>query len=570
MSTTINIENAKQIRAPMEVYCGMTANLPISLTITKGSGTYNVRYDSNLSEALQNDWTLLDLAYFDPPSIGVVLDGSQVMYEDDHVASATNGKYGLVIGRSNYTNITISASQTIPAVALVFPQGTGTIVYSYNGASVTTPIRSAVTIPVDATSATIRINATSKTVLSAATAGARFEWTNEDLISVRLDLRSNLDRVNPSYEVSSIEIRAYYPEDLSEIMQVFGEGVPIWYYAGYSDDYSETRNFYLAQPATQEDGIITISADDASSLLEEGHVNVQVLQTSRRNGLQRLYRWMIKQIEDCGIAVRYEEEPAIESGEDLWRSIVFLDASTREHIANIMAYSRMGGWYPRYVDAGIPTIEWSEPEAKWDIYEDDCGDVVRRVERSIKKITTESDYGIESDCVCNDDWETVQTGVKVKTGKRTTLNFSDQWWWAYSIPNVRRYIWKNLDTVQWISDTTGEVTVRGKECYWERVAKSVKAGDGRIGFTEKIDVLTVGGVDESSGGQIFPNWHWVFQRSTKGGSFKWKGNPKMQPRDVFRFHRLNGETIICTIEAIELTHEDGGTYADISYREGVV
>ena len=492
------------------------------------------------------------------------------MYEDDHVASATNGKYGLVIGRNNYTNITISASQTIPAVALIFPQGTGTIVYTYNGASVTTPIRSAVTIPVDATSATIRINATSKTVLSSATAGAKFEWTNDDLISVRLDLRSNLDRVNPSYEVSSIEIRAYYPEDMSEIMQVFGEGIPIWYYAGYSDDYSETRNFYLAQPATQEDGVITISADDASSLLEEGHVNVQVLQTSRRNGLQRLYRWMIKQIEDCGITVRYEEEPAIESGEDLWRSIVFLDASTREHIANIMAYSRMGGWYPRYVDAGIPTIEWSEPTAKWDIYEEDCGDVVRRVERSIKKITTESDYGIESDCVCNDDWETVQTGVKVKTGKRTTLNFSDQWWWAYSIPNVRRYIWKNLDTVQWISDTTGEVTVRGKECYWSPISKSVKAGDGRIGFTEKIEVLTVGGVDESSGGQILPNWHWVFNRSTKGGSFKWKGNPHMQPRDVFRFHRLNGETILCTIEAIELTHEGGGTYADISYREGVV
>lgn len=563
-------ENLNQIREPMEVYCGMTANLPIALTITKGSGTYNVRYDSNLSEALQNDWTLLDLAYFDPPSIGVVLDGSQVMYEDDHVASATNGKYGLVIGRSNFTNITISASQTIPAVALIFPQGTGTIVYTYNGESVTTPIRSAVTIPVDATSATIRINATSKTVLSSATAGAKFEWTNDDLISVRLDLRSNLDRVNPSYEVSSIEIRAYYPEDLSEIMQVFGEGVPIWYYAGYSDDYSETRNFYLAQPATQEKGVITLNADDASSLLEEGHVNLQVLQTSRQNGLQRLYRWMIKQIEDCGITVRYEEEPAIESGEDLWRSIVFLDASTREHIANIMAYSRMGGWYPRYVDAGIPTIEWSEPTAKWDIYEEDCGDVVRRVERSIKKITTESDYGIESDCVCNDDCETVQTGVKVKTGKRTTLNFSDNWWWAYSIPNVRRYIWKNLDTVQWISDTTGEVTVRGKECYWSPISKSVKAGDGRIGFTEKIDVLTVGGVDESSGGQILPNWHWVFQRSTKGGSFKWKGNPQMQPRDVFRFHRLNGETILCTIEAIELTHEGGGTYADISYREGVV
>ena len=564
---SILTNNLQQIREPMAVFCGMTAPLSIVLTITAGTWGENVRHDDNFSQALQNDWELLDLAYFDE-STGVALDGSQVMYTA-HTASATAGKYGVVLGRGASQVLTVTASQTIPALALRFPQGEGTIVYTYNGVTHTTAIRSAVTIPVDATSTSITITATSKTVLESVTAGARFEWSTDDLISVRLDLRSNLDRVNPSFEVSSIEIRAYYPEDLSEIMQVFGEGVPIWYYAGYSDDYSETRNFYLSQPATQEEGVITLSGDDASNLLEDGHIETQLLQTSRGNSLQRLYRWFVKAVEDCGIEVRYEQEPALESG-DLWRSIVFLDASTREHIANLMAYSRMGGWYPRYVDAGIPTIEWSEPTPKWDIYETDCGEVVRRVERSIKRITTESDYGIESDCVANDDWETVQTGVKVKTGRRTTLNFSDAWWWAYSIPNVRQYIWKNLDTVQWISDTTGEVTVRGKECSWSRIAKSVNAGDGRIGFTEKIDVLTVGGVDEPSGGQIFPNWHWVFQRSTKGGSFRWKGNPKMQPRDVFNFHRLNGEITVCTIESIELTHEGGGTYADISYREGVV
>ena len=92
----------------------------------------------------------------------------------------------------------------------------------------------------------------------------------------------------------------------------------------------------------------------------------------------------------------------------------------------------------------------------------------------------------------------------------------------------------------------------------------------RVGYTEKIEPMTVGGVDESGGSTIYPNYDWVFNRSTKGGSFRWKGNPRMQPRDVFRFHRLNGEVIECTIESIELTHEGGGTYADISYREGVI
>lgn len=562
---SIQTENLEQIRNPMEVYCGMTATLPIRLDIITSESDTGTLRDLNLYDSLQNDWPLLDVATFDD---GVYLDGSQVLYDEMHVASASAGKYGLVVMTGGASAVTMSARQNIPAIALRFAKGDGTVTYTYGGESHNTPIRPTITIPVDSTRAVITINADSKTVLSGVTAGALFEWANDDLISVKLDLRANLDEVNPSFEVSSIEIRAWYPEDLSEIMQVFGEGVPITYYAGYPGDYSTPRHFYLSQPASQEEGVITINAEDASSLLDDGHINLQILQTSTGNGMQRLYRWFVKSIEDCGIEVRYEQEPSLSSG-NLWRSIVFLDGSTREHVAHLMAYSRMGGWYPRYVDAGLPTVEWSQPMPKWDIYEEDCGEVVRKVERTIKKLTTESEYGLESDCVAQDDWETIDT-VKVKNNKRTTLNFSDKWWWAYRIPNAKSIIWQNLDTVQWISDTTGEVTLRGKEVTWSRVSRTIKASDNRVGFTKKMDVLTVGGVDEQSGAQIYPNWEWVFSRSTKGGSFRWKGNPHMQPRDVFRFHKINGEVITCTIEGIELTHEGGGTYADISYREGVV
>ena len=566
---SIQTENQAQIRRPMEVYCGMTAELPIALTITQRQEYTNVLRDANLSDALQSDWTQLDVATFDD---GVYLDGTQVMYEDTHVASASAGKYGFIV-LTGGASLRVSAGQNIPALALQFTKGDGTVIYTYEGTSHTTPIRSIMTIPVDATSTEITITADSKTVLSKVTAGALFEWTNDDLISVKPCLRTNLDIVNPSYEVSSIEIRAYYPEDLSEIMQVFGEGVPIVYYAGYPGDYSEPRHFYLSQPAEQENGVITINAEDASSLLEDGHVNLQILQTSLRNGRQRLYRWLVKQIQDCGIDARYETEPALQSAEDLWTSIVFLDGNVREHVANIMAYGRQSDWYPRYVDAGIPTIMWSRPTAKWDIYEEDCGEVVRRCDRTIKKLTTESEYGLESIVVAQDDWQTAETGVKVKANKRTTLNFSDDWWWAYSIKHVKSYIWKNLNSVQWISDYTGEVAVRGKEATYEVVSQSIKAPTPRVGYTEEDDVMTAGMVEARYGNTnkpLYPNWQWVFGRSPKGGSFRWKGNPHMQPRDVFRFHRISGEVIECTIESIEITHEGGGTYADISYREGVI
>ena len=53
------------------------------------------------------------------------------------------------------------------------------------------------------------------------------------------------------------------------------------------------------------------------------------------------------------------------------------------------------------------------------------------------------------------------------------------------------------------------------------------------------------------------------------GQFVWKGDPRMQPRDVVTFHRLDGTTETITIENITLSHEKGGLSAEITYRKGI-
>ena len=78
------------------------------------------------------------------------------------------------------------------------------------------------------------------------------------------------------------------------------------------------------------------------------------------------------------------------------------------------------------------------------------------------------------------------------------------------------------------------------------------------------------------------------QRSKETGSFTWKGDPRMQPRDFVELQSSDnladqdgvllqtedGENIITysskiiTLENITLTHEGGGTVAEITYREG--
>ena len=81
----------------------------------------------------------------------------------------------------------------------------------------------------------------------------------------------------------------------------------------------------------------------------------------------------------------------------------------------------------------------------------------------------------------------------------------------------------------------------------------------------------------------------ILDTSNVVGSFTWKGDPRMQPRDYVELveqdenlaeengvflQTENGEDIIVnqsriiTIENITLTHEGGGTVAEITYREG--
>lgn len=72
-------------------------------------------------------------------------------------------------------------------------------------------------------------------------------------------------------------------------------------------------------------------------------------------------------------------------------------------------------------------------------------------------------------------------------------------------------------------------------------------------------------------GEIYPQMAYesLLQRSNVTGSFTWKGDPRMQPRDVVEFHRLDGTVEEITLENITLHHEGGGTYAEITYRKGV-
>ena len=556
----------------MEVYCGLMAVLGASVEYTV-TGDVALE-DTNVSESLnEQTWRMRNIADF---AYGIPLDGSTELL-DGTLASFPAGKLGIRsdIGEAEVV-ISGTASREIPAVTIVFQQGEGTVESGDFSAS----IRPTVVVPVNSDEFVITVTNTGegRVEIKDIIPGVAINFTNQDIISVNLDLRSNLDIIDPTFEVSSIEIQAYYPDDISEAVANLGDDMPIWYYAGYDGDYSQTRNFSLSEKVTEENHIIKIVGNDKSDLLEDSNVAIQRIQTNQRNARRNIYRWMKGIIEDAGIQLQeVEPEPGLGTmGESPSQTLVFLSGSAREHVANLANLCRCPGYnfYPRYVDAGIPSLTWSKPIPKWTVYEHDVGSLEEWADRNVAKIKTTSDYGLISVVHKDEESEVIESDIDVKNNRRVTKNFSE-WYWKYQVAHKKNdsFVWALLDTVQWISDYTGKVTLSGWPLDVEVIKKTLDPSyygmAKKYGYTAKFDPITVGKLAYSLV-DMYPNWYYTFARDNRGGKFTWKGDPRMQPHDYFRFIRLDGTLQFCTIESIYLKHEKGGTIAEITYRRGWV
>lgn len=131
----------------------------------------------------------------------------------------------------------------------------------------------------------------------------------------------------------------------------------------------------------------------------------------------------------------------------------------------------------------------------------------------------------------------------------------DQAWKAYTDANAFEDTAQSVDLV---------ICGNGYDAYNTSIKYESGASEGQ---DIEVDSPFIG-----KGGTLFPTrvFNSLFDRSNKGGSFKWKGDPRMQPRDVVEWENLDGTTTTITLENITLTHEGGGTMAEITYREGVI
>jgi hypothetical protein len=77
----------------------------------------------------------------------------------------------------------------------------------------------------------------------------------------------------------------------------------------------------------------------------------------------------------------------------------------------------------------------------------------------------------------------------------------------------------------------------------------------------------------SGGGSVRSEWGYglkqIAERSNRVHKFTYRGNPKMQPRDIINLDTGNG-TIELTIDRVSLEHKEGGLVSEIEAREGAI
>ena len=422
--------------------------------------------------------------------------------------------------------------------------------------------------------------------------GNSFAFGNDDLTHVNADLAANLDVWNPSFEVSTIEASAYVPGlDLSELANM-PEKVPIVYMAGYNgDEMSFPRFFYLTDSPEYEDNILTFSGEDASAALEAFQVPAQVLTSSASgNGLAVYYSAVKEVLTGAGIALaNAQADPPTYSTGNAAKMIIKAQTG-REFIADMMATCRysidqtgnvLHDFLPAFVDAGRPVLRWEYYDADmpdygpFDIYESDVGDLERKIDQNVKTIKSEDDYGLRSTVSdATGSSETIAT-VAVRAGKKYSKTFQEY----YRGVSVTRSTTPRKYTAQsanWTAASAGNSVVSGIlediEVDFTSVNNSAVDRGREIVYAPKIYGEFRQLIDSDASTQqlgYVPNYYHMFNQDPEHGSFTWRGNPLMQPRDPFYFHRMDESIEVCTVERIELTHEDGGTVATVHYRKGV-
>ena len=582
MPMTIDQANALDIRPPMTVQIEMAALTGEVPTISLAAGTYYL-YDDLTDTAS----SLADLG--DLSGIGFALDGTVTLYGDPLPAGTKVGLRGHVntTVRMTITGFTGSALTVSGVSGPVSVNGTQ-VLASLDGTEVI-PAESGDTITFDAPSSIERA------VLAWILPGIMLNVTNANLETATLALRGDLDILNPTLPVSEIEFTVYSQADISTALASVPDGTPITYSAGYDGEMSDTRYFYLCEQITQTGNILRVHGQDASAALET-EIWSNIWNNLPSQLLKGIYSWIKKTITGAGITLLNVEAdpPANGSAVGLPRTWIGIPSQPKRNIIGFWM-SRLRHDYPvglfsngitefylDFVDAGRPSLRWTKRTTSWSLDQEDCGDWQLTTERQLNKITQPLIRIREGVDVVQED----RTNDPV--GSNITIFLNDYITSVISANPEFQVIDFGMDwiTYKWASTPAGWI-VGGRQLLQDEIqAVNTTNRLGTAGTVEYTPMVVskdhiannsshVGNLQAQDANgvhrQIWPGAYTatqLFARSPKGGSFTFKGDPRWQPRDYVTITLTDATTKQVTVESLMLVHTGGGTYEQVTYREG--
>lgn len=554
---TITSENAKQIRDPMKVHIRFEAGGASS--ITGFAPTPNKSYDETLADTSMPMRKIADLQ-----DGGFILDGSHEWYEDK-APSGSNGKLGLRSIAGQPVSITFIAasridSVTVESTGVDYIEKSGTQ-YQSTGLDV---------IPIGATSATLTFypdDPDGRAFIKYIIPGAIFNITNNNLISCNVQLRSNLAADNMSWEESDIDVQFYYPNDISEVLTYIQDDWPLTYEAGYSDEMSEVRKFYLSEPGRQEGNIVTLHGVDASSLMNDRTIaefdcrTIFVL-----SGLWNKIKGMLT---SAGLHL----SRSYITGDDLTKSReqvpIVPESSLRDLVALFMNLTATlpENYRFSFVDAGIPTLQVGERFTNvWQLDEEDLAELVIETPRHINRVVNTSEEHKFDETAMKTNTPVI-TEFQANKGQLYEADFDTYSFDAYIMDSGHtttastisltpsRGVWKiPAQKSKWILSVTPVAFSGGVNNYSD--------GSGLPGVAIEMEPPVLGSLKFNGTNISSPRN--LLNRPNQTIQFRFKGDPRMQPRDFLQINRLDGSTYRTRISGIEITHEAGGTSAVVT------
>ena len=634
-------------------------------------------------------WPMRKLA--DLQDNGFPLNGERVLYDPNTSASQANGKLGVRGNIGETVTVTVTGNKTITALT-VFASGAASV--THNGTT-TNIIANQAIIPVGARTITLTFNPVSESKrieVSEIQPGTVFRITNENLIRAIVSLRSDLSLFDQSLPESELNVEIYSDADISEIVASIPNDTPVTYSAGYPDDMSTERLFYVSDQVTWADKVLTIRAVDAVHFLDNVNLKTPVEEEYAE------YFWNGPAYVLGKAGVSFEERGSTDYG-DKCRWMVKEGTNGRSLIAYMNQLFNMtdtNGYLKdgsgrletplqfTYVDAGRPKITWdSYYRQDYTIKEEDCANITKNVDIPIGSVRADhtkimnptfpegdayaqkigsatfiknvgtsltfDKYSYEwliglylGEKIDNDiakklmnkygvvyglykvmpvvpatDEGSYITGAmpqitdpffggKLAIGEIAREDFlneeeGDIWWrnypysafvpwsqgysgWRYDnnashMINTASQMWNVLAAAGVIDSgsQTLDLDIYGCAMATEPTVLNYKKDDSG-GLYDYGETFIVGQIKNrrygttSSPIETYPAKALAspMYKSRKTGSFRWKGNPRHQPRDILTIENIDGTETEVTIESITITHEGGGTYADYTYREGVI